>query len=412
LHACARRLQELNTAIEKELLVSPELSGALAAQYSAVIDQAERALLAPLARELAVCFWPLGTGLEHPSNPKQLVLLPDSLLWGLPLESSASLLGLFGAGRPGAFSRDFSLHAAAFRVRGFVEGTPESERRQVQDKMPGFRPSSTMLLTDAFNEDVPQAGEDPRAEIMCAFHDRLVDSKAIGNGARSIHGQKFCPSPADISAMLADSSAFLSLGFGRFFTTMSSPDFASQNLKNVSLVALFYRSVNSVCFRRHTKNDSMKPPKQREIEGAYGTPLIAAFRGAQCTVLASGPVPTALSIKAFETFAKALAAGKTVAQAMEEVMLSKVDAEDQRYVRALGTSDVAPVVSRTKTKKQELAKQQVEKVSTAKGSPRESDTAEVELLPQHTRSVYMVVGAPWISGEEGPAETGKPPKKK
>jgi len=241
---------------------------------------------------------------------------------------------------------------------------------------------------------------------MCAFHDRLVDSKAIGNGARSIHGQKFCASPADISAMLADSSAFLSLGFGRFFATMSASDFASQSLKTVSLLALFYRAANGGSFRRQAKSDSQKAARQRELESAYGTPLIAAFRGAQCTVLASGPVPTALSIKALEIFARALAAGKAVAQAMEEVMLSQVDA-DQRYVRALGSSE-APAIARTKTRPQ---KQQVEKrISTEKPSPGESDT--VELLPWHTRSVYMVVGAPWVSSEEGPAETGKPPKKK
>jgi len=375
-HACVQKLSELNLAIEKELISSVEVDAQLSAQYFEILGQVDRHLIEPLVKDLVTNFWPWGLGVEHPNNPKQLLLLPDSFIWPLPLERVPSLLRLFPAPGYGALARDFSLHLTALRART----TP-----------PCPKPASTVLLTDPFNEDALRPGDDPKAETLCALHKRLLDTKVIGSGERSICGKMLTPSSNDVKGMLADSTNFLSLGFGRFFTTMHARHLVAQDLRHVKVFALFMRAQNDCAFRRQTKADSMKSLRQQAMENTYGTPLISAFRGVQTSIQVGAPVPVNLSMRCLETFARSIQAGKPVAKGLEEVLTLMIDDPSKRYARSL-EGGVVPGVA---------------PVDPKKGAPAPAESAE-PLLPPHTRTAYFVVGLAWQPTEaDAPVATKK-----
>jgi len=376
LHKCMTQLQELNLRIEKELITHPGIPEDLCEKYASLVSQAEACLAEPVARELARCFWTYGVHAAHPMNPQQLMLLPDSTLWGLPLERFTSFIDLFAIDKHSAISRDYSLHVAAQRVRKFVE-----EGKPLKVPIPAAKGNTTALLTDTFNEDTLRPSENPRSETMSALHKRLVETKVIGNEQKSLHGGMFAASGQDIKTLLADSTAFYSLGFGRFFTAISARQFASQDLRHVALMGTFHRCLNDGAFRRQTKTDSMKTLRQLTIENAYGSPLIAAFRGVQCYVLATVPTPIASLTKSFEVFAKAVQAGKTVAKAVEEILLQEVQDPELRSCRKLEGGE-EPV----RSKEQE-----------------ENGSGPQPLLLPHSRSAFVVVGTPWTCSEAGDA---------
>lgn len=375
LHSCIQKLSELNLLIEKELISSVEVDASFSAQYCDILRQVDTFLIKPLVTDLVSHFWQWGLGATHPSNPKQLLLLPDNFLWPLPLERFPSLLGLFAPPGHAAFARDFSLHLTAMRART----TP-----------PCPRAVSTVLLTDPFNDDVLRPNEDPKSETMCAMHKRLIETKVVGGAEKSINGQTLTPSPQDIKGMLADCTMFLSLGFGRFFTAMQARHLLSQDLRHIKLFALFMRAQNDGAFRRQTKADSMKSIKQQAMENSYGTPLLAAFRGVQCSIQVGAPVPVNLNMRCLETFAKGIQAGKPVAKALEEVLALTTDDPARRYERTLEGGAIPGAAP----------------VDPKKGAPPPAEGAE-ELLPEHTRTAYFVVGVAWQ-----PSETEAPVTKK
>jgi len=378
LNACLHKLQELNVSIEKEMITSRQVDEALAEQVGTLLAQAEATLIQPVVQDLVCHFWQYGLNIEHPCNPKQILLLPDSFLWGLPLERFPSLVALLPAPNLASIARDFSLHTLAQRSR-----TPP----------PIPQPASSVLLTDAFNEDKVEADEDPKSETMCAVHRRLIEAKVISKEEKSLHGQMLTASPEDVKGMLTDSTMFFALGFGRFFTTISSNHIAAQDLRHLKLVALFHRVQNDNAFRRQTKAESMKSLRQLTMENAYGTPLIATFRGVHCTVLSIAPVPVALSMRSFETFAKAIQAGKSAAKALEDVM-GLQEKPEFRYSRTL-EGGLPPGTTGP--------------VDPKKPPPPPSPEGMEDLLPSHTRTAYMAVGLAWVPSE---AAEGDGKKKK
>jgi hypothetical protein len=264
--------------------------------------------------------------------------------------------------------------------------------------------ATTVLLTDAFNEDALRANENPKAETMCAVHRRLTvadekDPKAIDRDKKSLNGQNFAASPQDISGLLADSSALLSLGFGRFLNTMPARHFVSQNLRNLSLLGIFHRSINDKAFRRQTKSDSSKSVTQLGMESAYGTPLIASFRGAQSSVFSTRPMPTALGMRGFEAFVRGLKEGKTLAKAFEQVLCLQVS-QGQRYTRpAEGDTSASPSPAPGKAP----AKQEQ--------GTADSDAVLEDLLPPHTKSAYLLIGNCWLTPDAVPEAAGGGKKK-
>jgi len=242
------------------------------------------------------------------------------------------------------------------------------------------RPASTVLLTDAFNEDTLRASDNPKAETMGLMHERLVTNKVISGGEKSLHGGRLTASPGDVKGMLADSTIFVALGFGRFNATLPSVPFAAQDLRHLKLLALFHRAVNDRAFRRQTKTDSAKTIRQISFEDNYCTPLIAAYRGVQCMLQTTGPSPANLMIQATETFSKALQAGKTAAKALEEVLLLQVESPELRYQRILSGGATPPPAS----------------------GPDKQD-----LFPFHTKMVMHTVGPPWSPLEGGEVPGGK-----
>jgi len=382
--ALIHRLHEFSARIEKELITYPEVNADLSEKFALALSELESSLIEPLSRRLEAHFWPNGIHANSDSNPRHLMLLPDSLLWGVPLETMPCLLRLFGKRSYGSMSRDLSLHLAAQRVRAFTEVSADGA--PLKAVLPAARPSGTTLLTDVFSDDVLREAEKPaagqkKAETLCMLHQRLVDAKVIGNAGQSCHGGTLAASPEDIKGMLADATAFYSLGYGRFFTTMSARHLASLNLRNLALLGLFHRVVNDGAFRRQTKTDSMKTIRQLAMENAYSTPLIAAFRGVLCSVLAVAPLPTAIAMRSFETFTKAMQAGKTANKAMEEVLVQRTESPGLRYNRLLEGG--------------------------AQPGPAETPPVPEDLLPLHTRSAYMVVGMPWVCAEEPAPEKKK-----
>mmetsp|Transcript_126625 Transcript_126625/g.394209 ORF Transcript_126625/g.394209 Transcript_126625/m.394209 type:complete len:581 (-) Transcript_126625:101-1843(-) len=342
LRGCLAELRELDPELERDLLAAAAPSERLeppdgaspAARHAALLARADALVAEPTARALAARFWPQGVHLEHPLNPRHLLLLPDAALWDLPLERLPSVLALFGRAGHGCVSRDLSLHLAAQRVQRFVEA-PEGEAVALRQTLPAVRPSATLLLTDPFDEDALRPAEDPRSETMCALHERLARDRVVGGEDQSLHGRARAASPEDIKGMLADSSAFYSLGFGRFLGAVGAGRFASQDLRHVALLALFQRSINDRSFRRQTKAGSARTPHELAAESAFGLALVAAFRGVACTVLATAPVPVPLSMRCLEAFAREVREGRTVARAVERSLGQTTPAAAPRLARML-----------------------------------------------------------------------------
>jgi len=319
---------------------------------------------------------------ESPVNPKHILLMPDSSLFPMPMETMPSLLRLLGKRSYGSMSRDLSLHLHAQRVRGFAEISPESA--PLKAVLGAAKPSATTLLTDVFNEDSLRPHEQnlpKKAETLSMLHQRLVDAKVIGNAVQSSHGGMQSSSAEDIKGMLTDAAAFYSFGFGRFWTSIGSRHLASQNLSHLALLGLFHRICNDASFRRQTKTDSAKPLRQIAMENAYGTHLIAAFRGVLCTVSMQAPLATAVQMRNFETFTKAMQAGKTVSKAMEEVLCQSVESSALRYARLL-------------------------EGGTAQALPADAPPGPEDLLLPQMKAAYSICGSPFVSAEE-PAAAGK-----
>jgi len=352
-----RRLQELHQAVEKDLITTSVINEELSSQVQEILSCVEQVLAKPIARDLVKHFWPYGVQVEHPSNPRHMVLLPDSTLWSLPFEHFRCFEKLFGSP---SISRDFSLHSLACRARTFVEGGAESKPLDVQ--LP-LRSGAISLITDTFDEDALRPGENPKSETMSMLHKRLL---ASGFGTeQSIYGQMHTASPQDVKVTLADSSAVAVLAYGRFFTTLPSKYFASQDLRQLGLLAVFSRVMNDSSFRRQTKTDSLKSVQHLAAENDYGFPLIAAFRGVSCTVMTSRSVPAPVAMRSFETFLRALQSGKNVGASLNEV----------RKVRAC----------------KRLLVKEVE--------PVEPDLDTCTAAVTYARQTYLIVGLPWISVE-------------
>eukprot|EP00929_Paragymnodinium_shiwhaense_P112627 TRINITY_DN80895_c0_g1_i1.p1 TRINITY_DN80895_c0_g1~~TRINITY_DN80895_c0_g1_i1.p1 ORF type:complete len:2851 (+),score=920.78 TRINITY_DN80895_c0_g1_i1:84-8555(+) len=396
LNACVKRLQAINAAIEKELIEKPQINETLQSEYEAIVDEVERALVVPVAEALEANFWRYTMNIGHPCNPAQLVLLPDSSLWPLPLERSPSLLRLFGGPKSfGNITRDISLHLAAQRVARVVEDPAGGDRKPLQARVPTARPESTSLLTDTFNEDELKSFEDPTSETLTAVHKRLVTAKVIGNEPRSLTA--FHVAPEDFKVVLADSTAIYALGFGLFTNFVPMATFAAQDMRHVAVVGLFHRAINYSAFRRQTKAESGKSLQQAALESPYGIALVAGFRGSQCTVMATAPVPTAISARCMELFARGLQNGKTAAKSLEEVLNCVTANPEHRYARSVegGTLPGGAPLSFNAAPVDPKAK--------APASPTPPEDAEL-WLPYHSRTAYVLVGTPWIVAEpEAPA---------
>jgi len=389
------KLSELNTSIEKELVNKPGLNEDHVKQFELLLSHLDSWIVKPIVTELTSSLWPWTTNIEHSSNPKQLVLMPDSTLWGFPLERCASLANLFSNMCHSAFSRDISLHAAAYRVRRFVEPADGSARIPLKGSVAGFRLDSTSLLTDPFMEDVLKTSDDPKTETMSMLHDRLVHAKIVGHANRSFHGKMFTASPQDVKGILTDSTAFLSFGFSRFFVTMPAKHFASQDLRRLSLFGLFNRSINDPSFRRQTKIDSAKTLRQLAAESPYGMSLMASFRGVQSMIIVSAPVPIPLAMRNIEVFSRALQGGKTVGKALEDVLSQQIKDPSLRYLRAK-EGGILPPEARSATA-----------AADAKDTKKHTEQGEEYLLPLHTQAAYSMVGAAWLFSESGPEGGGK-----
>jgi len=336
-------------------------------------------------------FFPLGSHAEHPLNPKQILMLPDATLSHFPLERLPSILQLTGNTNHSAFARDLSLHLFAQRVRGHVEAEGGPHQMQADYKI--IKPDAVTLLTDPFSEDTLRPAEDPTSETMSAVHKRLEADKVVGDG---LHGGMYAASPNDITGMFADCSAFLFLGFGRFFTMLPSNFFSSEDLRHVSLMMFFGRSINDLAFRRQTKTDSMKSQKQLAAESTYGLALMAAFRGVQCVVMSTSPVPIAIGMRTAETFIRALHSGKSAAKSLEDCLNLQTERPDLRYLRNLEggkapTQRYIPTGDGRADRASLLATQPSDTPSTQQGAQKEN------LLIFHSRSAFLTCGVPWVS---------------
>jgi len=399
LNAYLLKLTELNLALEKELVISPGLNQPLAEQFEWILARLDSWIVQPIVNELASNFWPYTTNIDNPANPKQLVILPDYTLWGFPLERCPSFTGLFGPTTKSVVTRDFSLHAAAQRVRTFVEPAEGStDKKPLKAAVSGFRLDTTALLTDPFAEDVIKAPDDPKTESLSMLHDRLVSSKIVGNEKRSFHGSMFVASPYDIKGMLIDSSAFLSMGLSHFFATMPSKHFASQDLRRLALLGLFNRCMNDPAFRRQTKNDSMKTLRQMEAENPYGTGLMATFRGVQSILMVSAPVPLALATRSLEVFGRAVQGGKPVATAFGELLSQQIKDPKMRFLRANEGGELPPEARGGGDAADAKGK--------GKGTEVADDASLEDLLQAHSQAAYSLIGVPWIFGESGPEGGG------
>jgi hypothetical protein len=399
LNAYLLKLQELNASIEKEFIHEPALDRSLAEQFDWILARLDSKIVGPLVDELASFFWPYTTHIENSANPKQLVILPDYTLWGFPLERCRSFDRLFDKSCRSVVSRDFSFHAAAQRVRTYVEPADSKERKPLKGEVSAFRMDTTSLLTDPFAEDSVKASDDPKTETLSMLHDRLVSTKVIGSEKRSCNGSVFVASPQDIKTMLIDSSAFVSLGFSRFFTTMPAKHFASQDLRRLAFLGLFNRCVNDPSFRRQTKVDSMKTLRQVEAENPYGTALMATFRGVQCIVMTTQPVPIALAVRSVEVFGRQLQGGKPVSKAFEELLAQQIKDPELRFLRTKEGGEL-PAEAQGKPTAPDGK-------GGGKGAEPQEQPGFDELLQMHTQAAYSLIGTPWIFGESGPEAGGK-----
>jgi len=399
MHTYLSKLTELSQNIEKDLMTHPEIDGAYEDQFEWILHRIDTLIVEPLVEELAEVFWPHSTHIEHPANPQRVMLLPDSGLWGAPLECCASWAQLFGRNIRSAVSRDFSLHAAAWRVRHIVDPL-EGEKKPVKGNIPAFRLDKTALLTDPYAEDTLRKEENPNSETMCMMHQRLVNAKVLGSATKCCEGQQFTSSPLDMKTMLIDSSGFFSLGFSRFYVTMPAHHFASQDLHRLGVLGIFNKCINGQSFRRQTKTDSMKSAKQMAVESSYATALIAAFRGVQSTVMVSAPVPTPLALRNFEAFVKSLQTGKNLAKALEEVTRQQIQDTSFRYMRALEGGELPPEARAPTIEPPEKGKGAGKGEPPPEARPDSPESHDHDLLPMHTQAAYTIIGPSWLIGED------------
>eukprot|EP00746_Dinoflagellata_sp_MGD_P126781 gnl/MRDRNA2_/MRDRNA2_61526_c0_seq1.p1 gnl/MRDRNA2_/MRDRNA2_61526_c0~~gnl/MRDRNA2_/MRDRNA2_61526_c0_seq1.p1 ORF type:complete len:2705 (-),score=625.35 gnl/MRDRNA2_/MRDRNA2_61526_c0_seq1:121-7452(-) len=397
-----QKVVEQNTSIEKDLILQTELNESFAEHYELVMTEVDRFLMAPVSQMLELEFFPLGAQAEHPLNPKQILLLPDATLSNFPLERLPSIMSLTGSTNHAAFARDLSLHVFAQRVRGHVEA--EGGPHQMQAEYKVVKADEVTLLTDPFSEDMLRPAEDPTSETMCAVHKRLEKDSIVPRG---LHGQMYTASPADMVGMFADASAFLFLGFGRFFTMLPASCMSSEDLRHVSLLVNFGRSINDLAFRRQTKTDSMKSQKQLAAESTYGLAVMSAFRGVQCVVMATSPVPIAISMRTGEMFIRNLKEGKSAAKSLEECLNVLTDRPDLRYLRNLEggkapTQRYVPT-GEGRSDRASLVSQPAETPSTQTGAVMQKEN----LLIFHSRSAFQIIGVPWVSYGGGAAPPGK-----
>eukprot|EP00811_Abedinium_folium_P032677 NODE_5703_length_1742_cov_10.684830.p1 GENE.NODE_5703_length_1742_cov_10.684830~~NODE_5703_length_1742_cov_10.684830.p1 ORF type:complete len:519 (+),score=157.26 NODE_5703_length_1742_cov_10.684830:3-1559(+) len=457
LRTLVQRFREVNVGLEKELATTSESDGRLAENSQRVLDVIETRLAQPLVEHFKAHFWrepvsrdpgdaePAGAtggagkgkaradaGEEKRELPQRIVLLPGTLFWNMPLERFPSMLQLFPCPPPpppekGAavvqrdpaqprsahamFSRDHSLHLLAQRARGpdaiaatgatsagggaAAAGAATGASMVVKAQMACLPLDKTTLLSDPFAEDALSADDPPNSETLCDQHHRLTLSR-VANVALRTHGLKYVASPQDIKCMLAASSIFLSVGFGRFFTTMAPKHFMSQDLRGLSVLGLFDRCINNAAFRRQAKMDSQITARQLSIESAYSASLIAASRGVACTVQSIVATPVALAMRSFEVFAKGLQEGKTLAKAHEDMLNKDVDSRCRRYLMAEPGTETAPVASKGA---EPLLKVPVvhEQRAPSRGMPQ-----------PHSQDVfYIFAGLPWLCQEQVETKKGK-----
>jgi hypothetical protein len=353
-------------------------------------------------------FWEGGAvDVEHPSNPKQMIILPDSALWPLPLERFDSLLQLFpifGAAAPpsggpvlvnySAVTRDLSLHLAAQRIAKNVEANCP-----LKLQLAGIKPDTTGLVTDAFREDFLLPAEPPNSELLTTVHKRLVEAKIISGGERlCLSGMGDVVSAASVKTALADASALYNLGFARFFNLLSVRNFAAQNLAHIALFALFHRAINFDAFRRQTKAESSMTPRQGVLESIYGVCLVSAFRGIQSTLITTTALPIPIASRSFEVFARAVHGGKTVAKALEVVLNCQISSSDLRYARTLDGGLLpggAPLDAGPPGVPDPKAK-----------APTTDPGTREEWLSPYLRGSFLLVGSPWIAAGEGEGAKG------
>jgi len=328
-----QKLNEINSAAEKELIMSVQLTESYAEHYELLCLELDQ-LLQPIMQVLELQFFPLGVHMMRPEkneNPTQLMLLPDATLAQFPLEYFPSVARLVGPKNVSAISRDASLHLYAMRLKYGVQADgPPVLGTGLLEALPAFSGEKTKLLSDPFAEDALKQTEDPTGECMCELHQRIVQSGGAGDG---LHGEMWTTSPEDIVQMLQECQSFLFLGFGRFLTTMPARILASQDLRHLPLMALFSRAINDAAFRRQTKVDSMKSQRQLMVEGVYETALLCAFRGVQCTVHSANPLSIAMVQRAAEVFANGLKDAGTVGAALETLLNLETTDTALRYYR-------------------------------------------------------------------------------
>jgi len=335
-----QKLNEINSAAEKELIMTVALTETYAQHYEIICEELDR-LFQPIMQVLELKFFSLGVHMRPPEkneNPTQLILLPDPSLSQFPLERFPSLARLVGPKNVSAISRDASLHLYAMRLKYGVQADgPPSAPTGLPETLSAFSGDKTKLLSDPFAEDALKQAEDPEGESMCELHKRIVESGGAGDG---LHGEMWTTSPEDIVKMLQDCQSFLFLGFGRFLTTMPARVLASQNLSHLPLLALFSRAINDAAFRRQTKVDSMKTQRQLMVEGVYETALLCAFRGVQCTVHCANPLAIAQVQRAAEVFANGLKEAGTVGAALETLLNLETADTRLRYSRLLKSGQI------------------------------------------------------------------------
>merc|ERR1712178_596748 len=100
-----------------------------------------------------------------------------------------------------------------------------------------------------------------------------------------------------------------------------------------------------------------------------------------------------------EVFCRALKESKPLAEAFSQVLSQSIKVPSLRFLRATEGGELPPEARGTSP---------VDAKGGGKGAPAaasEGDPAE-DLLPPHTQAAYILVGAPWIFGEDGGAAGG------
>lgn len=275
-------------------------------------DGALRMFLDDAVREMT------GGGVHH--HHPSVMLLIDMTLQSLPWEAM-SCLSAFKE----ACCRDFSIHMVSHRIQCAAgnKSTATDSESGISLVLP-THPSITVsaghmtYVVDPLVEDMGTKAEGMERDSMTEVTKHAIDKDVIKDGKRWTNlkkGNGFVTledwlKAADKSSMSKEMQAssnmtgLFTYTLGRFGSLVASTEVSVMNLEKLALLIFVDQGHNDVSYRRQVSGDTLKTPKEIEMETPLNLAAICSLAGAQSMFMHQWSTPFAAQNRLIRGFMK------------------------------------------------------------------------------------------------------------